>query len=567
MNIFKNYSKILIIFLFLYFILLSLFQFLPQHWSAILDQDIYIIYNSLLISSGFEQEYLDHPAYTTFLFLGSVYKILSIFFDNFTIQEILISENIDENLQTLFIIGRILNSIYFGLFVLILYSILRELNIEKKISMLSTFLIVFFSDTFQLLFLLRSEILSVLMFLLFLYFLIKFIKNKNKINYCFFSGFFFCLAMLAKIQVVFLFLTFIVSLPFLFNYFAIPTNKNYLIHIKKYYILSLIFLIIFFIGYFMIQTIVGSTLANAFQVQKLYFTNNLDLFLILIFIIFYFFLIKYLTAKSKTNSSEIVVTISMILVGFTCCIVFIFFLDLIDLIPLNKLVLMRIMNPLAYMSQFINQATDYNINIITTLSKFFYGSLGSQPVDFNKGVAIPKELKTILLIDLPLFFRTLNIIIFTSLFYLLCKKIKNNNLILLSLVLFLGIFIYFLSSNFRETHGYNIYLFPLFIILASIILNKLEKKFVITFYLLLSTSFLSETVLMFDQHKNHFMRKPRIYAICGIEKWKNPRSYRADYDKSSYISLYPIESVYWLFNYNFKKFDQQFFIKYCEQMK
>ena len=261
----------------------------------------------------------------------------------------MISENIDKNLQTLFIIGRILNSIYFGLFVLILYSILKELNIEKKISMLSTFLIVFFSDTFQLLFLLRSEILSVLMFLLFLYFLIKFIKNKNKINYCFFSGFFFCLAMLAKIQVVFLFLTFIVSLPFLFNYFAIPTNKNYLIHIKKYYILSLIFLIIFFIGYFMIQTIVGSTLANAFQIQKLYFTNNLDLFLILIFIIFYVFLIKYLTAKSKTNSSEIVVTISMILVGFTCCIVFIFFLDLIDLIPLNKLVLMRIMNPLAYM--------------------------------------------------------------------------------------------------------------------------------------------------------------------------------------------------------------------------
>ena len=37
-----------------------------QHWTAMLDQDIKIIYNSLLVSSGFEQEYRDHPAYTTF---------------------------------------------------------------------------------------------------------------------------------------------------------------------------------------------------------------------------------------------------------------------------------------------------------------------------------------------------------------------------------------------------------------------------------------------------------------------------------------------------------------------
>ena len=37
--------------------------------TVMLDQDIKMIYNSLLISSGFEQAYRDHPAYTTFLFL------------------------------------------------------------------------------------------------------------------------------------------------------------------------------------------------------------------------------------------------------------------------------------------------------------------------------------------------------------------------------------------------------------------------------------------------------------------------------------------------------------------
>ena len=99
MNIFKDNSKILIIFLFFYLILLNLFQLSDQHWSSMLDLDIVMIYNSLLISSGIEQEYRDHPAYTTFLLLGGIFKFLSLFFENFTIEEVLSSENIDKNLQ------------------------------------------------------------------------------------------------------------------------------------------------------------------------------------------------------------------------------------------------------------------------------------------------------------------------------------------------------------------------------------------------------------------------------------------------------------------------------------
>jgi len=179
MNFSKDYSKIILIFLLGYFLLFNFYQLSQQHWSSILDQDIVIIYNSLLISSGFEQEYRDHPAYTTFLLLGGVYKFFSILFDNFTIQEILISKNIDENLQTLFVIARVLNSIYFFLVALILFAILRELNIKKNICVFSTFSIVFLCATYELLFLIRSEILSVLMALLFLYYLIKFIKKKK----------------------------------------------------------------------------------------------------------------------------------------------------------------------------------------------------------------------------------------------------------------------------------------------------------------------------------------------------------------------------------------------------
>ena len=79
MNFFKDNYKIFIVFLFSYLLLLNLYQFSEQHWSSMLDIDIIMIYNSLLISSGIEQEFRDHPAYTTFLLLGGIFKFLSFF--------------------------------------------------------------------------------------------------------------------------------------------------------------------------------------------------------------------------------------------------------------------------------------------------------------------------------------------------------------------------------------------------------------------------------------------------------------------------------------------------------
>ena len=145
MNFYKDNYKIFIFFLFSYLLLLNFYQLSVQHWSSMLDQDIIIIYNSLLISSGIEQEYRDHPAYTTFLLLGGVFKFLSLFFENFTIEEVLSSENIDKNLQTLFVIGRILNSFYIFFLVYILFKILNKLNTKKNISIIIISSIIFFS--------------------------------------------------------------------------------------------------------------------------------------------------------------------------------------------------------------------------------------------------------------------------------------------------------------------------------------------------------------------------------------------------------------------------------------
>ena len=143
-----NSAKIFFSILFVYFFSLNIYQMHNQHWTAMLDQDIKIIYNSLLVSSGFEQEYRDHPAYTTFLILGGIFKICSIFFDNFTIQEVFKSDNIDKEFQKLFYIGRIINTIYIFLLTLVIFKILNELKISKLISFISVSLSIFFPIEF-----------------------------------------------------------------------------------------------------------------------------------------------------------------------------------------------------------------------------------------------------------------------------------------------------------------------------------------------------------------------------------------------------------------------------------
>tara|TARA_B100001248_G_scaffold243397_1_gene211660 strand:- start:4774 stop:6561 length:1788 start_codon:yes stop_codon:yes gene_type:complete len=576
-NIFKVNTNILIIFLFLYIILLNLFQLSQQHWSSMLDQDIKIIYNSLLISSGIEQEYRDHPAYSTFLLLGSFFKFLSLFSDSYTIYEIFKSEAIDESFQTLFIIARILNSFYVFLVAFILFVILKELNIKNNLSISIIFLLLIFQDTYELLFLIRSEILSVFLILLFYYFLIKFIKEK-KIKYSIFSGFFFCLAMLAKIQVIFLFFTFLISLPFLFSYLNI--SKINLSYTKNFYLLSLVFLLLFLIFYIFFQIALGIAFIKEFDDQRFYFTNNIDLIFLLAFIIFYYLFVKILSKKNIINASEIMIVISSILVGYVVCIVFILFLDLINLVPFNKLNFMRLTNPLEYMTSFTKKyQTD--TNILNSMKHFILGFGGFLEINFNK----QKEISSILYMDPRTFFRTLQVLFFIFLIYFSLKKKNTTKINFLSMSLFVGIFILYLSFNLRETHGYNIYLFPLYVIILAIIFNELKNKLIIIFYFCISIIFISENFVLSNIYTNIFNREPRVYDICAYEKieiikWKNSENYIENYNKSSFIELVPIP-MEWLARYTQRLVpserignkikiiteENKFLKKYCNQIK
>ena len=355
MNIYKEYSKVILIFLFVYLILLNFFQLSQQHWSSILDQDIVIIYNSLLISSGYEQEYRGHPGYTTFLIIGIFFKFFSIFYDNFSVQVILISNNIEKDLQNLFIIARVINSFFNFFFILVLYKILKKLNLKENICIISVLLLVFYSSFYELLFMVRSELLSVLMVLISFYYLLVFIENKIKLMPIFYSGFFSCLAILAKMQAIFLIVVMLFCLPFLFNYYE--KKNNDILRKKYYYLINYLFLIFVLIGYLVFQSIIQFD-------SRFTFSRNVDVFAVFFLILSYGIFLIILDKKKVTNYREIISTISLIIFGFLFCIGFLKFIDLIGIIKFSNEVILRLTNPIYYMSVFTAINTDSNIFII-----------------------------------------------------------------------------------------------------------------------------------------------------------------------------------------------------------
>ena len=398
----ENSAKIFFSILFVYFFSLNIYQMHNQHWTAMLDQDIKIIYNSLLISSGIEQEYRDHPAYTTFMILGSLFKICSIFFDNFTFNETLGSTNIDKEFQKLFYIARIVNSFYIFLIVFLIYKILIELKISQSLSILASTLSLFFISFYELLFLLRSEAVSVLMFLISFYFLIKFL-NYNKIFHIILTGFFFCLAMLAKIQVIFLYLTVLLALPSLIYYLDSGNNLNKIIKKSRLLILNKIILILSVAFYIFYQNILARNFLDELENPIFSFLHNEDLIFLSFLVLFYVVFIKLVSKNSLINFNQIIIVIGMILAGFILTLISVFLMDYLTLIPFHDLNLVRVLNPIKFMTQFTFEMSQ-EVSIFQTIKQLFQYPSNELTVQFNKEFN-----PTILNIDTKVFFRSLQI--------------------------------------------------------------------------------------------------------------------------------------------------------------
>ena len=195
------------------------------HWSTILDQDIMIIYNSLLISSGIEQEYRDHPGYSTFLIYGVLLKFFS--FINLgpisNIDELINSINPEKDLQNLFLFCRNVNVSINIFLILVLYKILIKFKFDEISSVLGCCILAVSGWYTESLFVLRNENLSLVFFLISLMSLLHYSKN-HKSFFIIVSGFFFGFAMLTKIQIIFLFIFFLLV-------YLIAINEKFIIKI------------------------------------------------------------------------------------------------------------------------------------------------------------------------------------------------------------------------------------------------------------------------------------------------------------------------------------------------
>ena len=527
----KNFIPIFFIVLFLYFFSLNIFQIHNQHWTAMLDQDIIMIYNSLLISSGIEQSYRDHPAYTTFLILGGIFKICSMFFDNFTLQEVLSSNAIDEDFQKLFYIGRIVNNFFIFFIIIFFYKVLQEFNISRSITLLAVSFSVFFMSFYELLFLIRSEVVSILMFLISFYFLIRFFKTNN-IFHILLTGLFFGFSMLAKIQIIFLFLIILIILPFLINYFSASDRLNYLIQNSKLLGLSRIILILFILLFILIQTFLAKIFLN-FDDQTFSLSHNEDAFLFLFFVLFYLIFIKLLSKYYSINVNQIVVSIGLIISGFVLCLIFVLLLDVTNTISFHKLNLIKLSNPIKFMTMHAFEVEGQS-GIMVKIRAILQAALGNLEIsaEFNENYN-----PTILGIDTKIFFRSLHLIIFFSLILISSLIIRKKILIYLSGVFFIGILIYFLIFILRETFGYNIFLFPFYLIIFSLLLDNLDRKYLLIFSSTLFLVFIMENFSLSSMYKNVFKREPSVYDFCGIDKWKNSENYEKNYNKESYIKI------------------------------
>ncbi len=528
--LFKNFSlkeNYFFIFILLGYFFLSIYQINYQHWSAMMDHDFYILYNSLLISSGLEQEGRDHPALITFLLHGFIFKMVSIFQNNFSsnIDIIFDSGRIDETFQFYFKVLRMTNYLINLVLFLSFLRLINLLKINKKIIFFTSLIFIFSSWYMLSFFSIRSENLSLLFIILSLIYIIK--NDEIKLSDYFISGIFFSLAMFTKIQIIFFIL-------YLILFIGISIDNNKKVNITKifykininYLIFSLIFL---FCCYLIFQ----------FKIQEFTrFERNkyLDPFVFtasLIATCLYFFAtsnFKYKLFKEK------IILLSTFLHGFVFCFIVLILFDYLKILNINDFIFLRITNPVHYMSEFEAIYAEGAINvkfILTTLLEIF------------------KNYEQNIFELIPL----LIIILFMIKFYNQ-KKFDISYSFSLLTIFFLIVFI----NGLRPSINYHLYYTFCYLIVFATSINNFDKRYinffcysVLLLFLFNNTLFKSYYEKTGDRYTKIFERKNLMIDICKEFRFNTKSVY---YDGTlTYLK-------YW-----HKKFDNKMIDSVCKEIQ
>ena len=149
------------------------------------------------------------------------------------------------------------------------------------------------------------------------------------------------LAMLAKIQVIFLYISLIIALPFLIKHLNSSEKFNRLIKSNNLLVLNKIVLLLFFFLYILSQIILSKFFLNELADPAFSLLHNEDLLLLIFFVSIYFIFIKLLSKYYSINSDQIIVLLGMIMAGFVLSLLLVLLLDVINIIPFHDLNLLR----------------------------------------------------------------------------------------------------------------------------------------------------------------------------------------------------------------------------------
>lgn len=435
----NSFENVLVFLLFFFIVfILTYSQLIGKHYTKLIDHDTVLIYNSLLLSNNQHIEFLDHPSYTFFLINGLFYKVIS-FFDNYNlydIDKIIKNDNFDIYFQNVFTISKYINSFVVLLSLYIFYCILIKLNIKKKFSLFSCLILLLQPSFLKSIFVLRSEIWSLYFFLLCFYFILDYFKSRNIIKIIF-SGFFFLLAILSKIQIfinsIFLFLIIPIYLIYKEKDKRLPKFNNIFLFNP------VIFLLVLFTFHFYVIS------NENFKIKML-----IDPAFQIIIFFFYFFYLKFLNYKIR-DFYLLNNFLSFFFLGIFFGLLIFQLCDYLEIFKFNHRLLLRITYPIYYLSVFVSKQEDLIKMTITTV-----GNLSFVNILIILGSAI------------------------TLLRYFYQNYIKSKDFqILFNLSLFITLIIVCFSQIFR--YPYFIYITPFAIILFYKISENLHAGKILVF--------------------------------------------------------------------------------------
>jgi hypothetical protein len=460
------------------------FQSLSQHWSSIIDFDLTVIYNSLQIISGQEQDFREHPGYSQFLIYGFFFKILALFDSSIieNVDQLLQAKNINDSIGKLFFIGRFANTIFL-LFTIIFFSkICKLFEIKDELILFGAVSLVISKTGIDNLLILRADIIAVTFMLGSIYYILSFIKCEQKLYKLLISSFFLVLSLLAKIQIIILLIFILAIIPFFIkNEYNEKLNQSIILRYFNFY---LVFYILIFTSYLILQYFIYSH--PRFEDQ-----NYIDVSVFIFFNVVYFIYLFFISLKKKNLIKVIFSILILLLLGVILSLGFLLLLSYFEIFKLSPYILMRLTNPFYYLKV-------YSPLSVSKIELSFIANFVSTM--FN-GLII--NIKSLL-------------ILIVAVSYSLRKDLYSHKKkdFEYKIIFFISIMMILFSFNLRYLVIYDMYYLPFYYLLIIMCLNDFKKPFLILSIVII---FLANNQLFFkkyDHLKLSFKRSSNLNIIC-----------------------------------------------------